>query len=178
MAKPERSQTGKSKPAHKSGLKWTVRGISHETRTAASIAARRAGMSLGAWLEATIRTAATSEIKGESKGPPPVRFEDVVTALKKVADRQTDQGKVQSQIVEQLATTATDLKEEQNARFDALARQDEQQAKVLLAVADKLDRKIDGANRGRDEALKALVDKLSEVTARRPTLLGRLLGAG
>lgn len=178
MPVAKRPRTGRGKPTRKNALQWTVRGISHETRTAASIAAKRAGMSLGDWLETTIRTAATHEIKGENKGPPPVRLDDVVTALEKVADRQKEQGSVQSRIIEQLAATAANLKEEQNERFDALTRQDEQQAKVLLAVAEKLDQKIDVANRGRDEALKTLVEKLSEVTAPRRTLFGRLFGAG
>ncbi len=171
-------QTGRRRPARKSALQWTVRGVSHETRAAASIAAKRAGMSLGDWLDATIRTAATREIKGENKGPPPVRFEDVVTALEKVSDRQKEQGKTQSRIIEQLAATAANLKQEQARRFNALTRQDEQQSKVLLAVAEKLDQKIDIANRGRDDALKALVGKLSEITTPRRTLFGRLFGAG
>lgn len=43
---------------------WTVRGVTPETRAAAKKAARRAGMSLGAWVDETLRREATDGLKG------------------------------------------------------------------------------------------------------------------
>ncbi len=154
---------------------WTVRGVSHETRTAVQMAAKKAGMSLGDWLDTSLRTVATQQLKGAGKSLPPIRLDDVVTALSKVSERQREQGKVQSRIIEQLAETTKGLTDAQNTRFDRLASQDADQAKVLLAVAEKLDRKIETSNRSRDQALKALIEKLSTTPAKR-SLFDRLLG--
>lgn len=180
MAKqPQKAQKTKARPHRKRSPQWTIRGVSHETRTAVAMAAKRAGMSVGDWLEAALRTAATRELKGErGNGKLPVRLEDVVTALEKVSDRQREQGKLQARILEQLAETTASLNRTQEARFEALARKDADQAKALLAIAEKLDQKIEIANRGRDEALKALVERLNGHAAPRRGLFDRLLGRG
>jgi localization factor PodJL len=47
---------------------WTVKGVDPEAREAAKLAARRAGVPLGAWLGQTIRAAATAQFKGQT-GP-------------------------------------------------------------------------------------------------------------
>jgi len=47
---------------------WTVKGVDPEAREAAKLAARRAGLPLGAWLSQTIRGAATAQFKGQA-GP-------------------------------------------------------------------------------------------------------------
>ena len=47
---------------------WSVKGIDPETREAAKIAARRAGLTLGAWLSRTIRSHAASELKRGGTG--------------------------------------------------------------------------------------------------------------
>jgi localization factor PodJL len=43
---------------------WSVKGIDPETREAAKVAARRAGMPVGAWLTQVIRQAAVTQVKG------------------------------------------------------------------------------------------------------------------
>ena len=43
---------------------WSVKGIDPETREAAKVAARRAGMPVGAWLSQVIRQAAVTQLKG------------------------------------------------------------------------------------------------------------------
>jgi len=43
---------------------WSVKGIDPETREAAKVAARRAGMPAGAWLTQVIRQAAVTQVKG------------------------------------------------------------------------------------------------------------------
>lgn len=57
---------------------WTVRGVSHETRTAAKMAARRSGQTLGEWLEQNIRAAATDEVK---RNLPMHRLEDQLAEI-------------------------------------------------------------------------------------------------
>lgn len=53
-------------------LPWSVKGVEPEAREAAKLAARRAGMTLGAWLNRVIRTAAAEELTGPRQtGPAP-----------------------------------------------------------------------------------------------------------
>ena len=40
---------------------WSVKGVEPEAREAAKIAARRAGLTIGAWLNQMIRAAATEQ---------------------------------------------------------------------------------------------------------------------
>ena len=51
---------------------WSVKGIDPEAREAAKIAARKAGRTLGAWLNPTSRSAATEPLRngGQSQMPP------------------------------------------------------------------------------------------------------------
>ncbi|MHA1113387.1 MAG: hypothetical protein ACTSRY_02640 [Alphaproteobacteria bacterium] len=51
---------------------WSVKGIEPEAREAAKIAARRAGLTVGAWLNQTIRHAAAQELKSEPVDRSPV----------------------------------------------------------------------------------------------------------
>jgi hypothetical protein len=45
---------------------WAIRGIEPETRTAATMAARRAGTTVGQWCNKALRDAATGSLKGPS----------------------------------------------------------------------------------------------------------------
>lgn len=44
-------------------IPWSVKGVDPEAREAAKLAARKAGMTLGDWLNQTIRTAAAEQLK-------------------------------------------------------------------------------------------------------------------
>jgi len=57
---------------------WSVKGIDPEAREAAKIAARRAGLTVGAWLNQTIRHAAAQELKG-ARGNRGAGFEAATT---------------------------------------------------------------------------------------------------
>lgn len=48
---------------------WSVKGIEPEAREAAKIAARRAGLTIGQWLNLTIRSVAAEQLSGSR--PPP-----------------------------------------------------------------------------------------------------------
>lgn len=56
-----------------SSTPWSVKGVAHEAREAAKIAARKAGQPVGLWLSQTILSAATQELKRGYGGdrPPP-----------------------------------------------------------------------------------------------------------
>jgi len=57
---------------------WTVRGVTPETREAVKKAARRSGMTMGAWLEENLRLAATDGLK---RTLPAQRVEDQLSAI-------------------------------------------------------------------------------------------------
>jgi len=51
-------------------VSWSVKGVEHEAREAAKLAARKSGLSLGVWLSQTIHAAAAQQLKSSS-GPIP-----------------------------------------------------------------------------------------------------------
>jgi localization factor PodJL len=53
--------------AHK--LRWSVTGVLPECREAAKVAARRAGMSIGEWLNRAIMDAAKQAVQGSPNAP-------------------------------------------------------------------------------------------------------------
>ena len=57
---------------------WTVRGVTPETRAAVKKAARRSGMTMGAWLEENLRLAATDGLK---QTLPAQRVEDQLASI-------------------------------------------------------------------------------------------------
>jgi localization factor PodJL len=48
---------------------WSVRGVDHDARSAATMAAQRAGLPIGAWLSRTILEAAAKELTVKAVGP-------------------------------------------------------------------------------------------------------------
>lgn len=62
--KPRSASGSEKKKAAPREQPWAVRGVSQEARGAAAVAARKAGLSLGAWLDRVVKAAAVSEIGG------------------------------------------------------------------------------------------------------------------
>lgn len=58
---------------------WAIRGIEPETRTAATMAARRAGQTVGEWCNKALRDAATASLKAPSI--PAFPIEDTLAEL-------------------------------------------------------------------------------------------------
>ncbi|MGB5093696.1 MAG: hypothetical protein WBN97_10360, partial [Parvibaculum sp.] len=54
----------------RSGIPWSVKGIEPEAREAAKQAARRSGLTLGAWLNQVIMDSGTDEVAGEETTAP------------------------------------------------------------------------------------------------------------
>ena len=55
----------------KSPSPWSVKGVDPEAREAAKIAARKAGMTVGAWLSQIIRQSASEQLRGGGRGAQP-----------------------------------------------------------------------------------------------------------
>jgi localization factor PodJL len=62
---------------------WTVRGVTPETREAAKKAARRAGVPMGAWIDETLRLAATDTLKDNL---PAQRMEEQLASISNKLD--------------------------------------------------------------------------------------------
>ena len=65
---------------------WQVKGIEPETRAAVREAARRAGMSIGAWTNEVLHREAVAELIGDRNLPAPV-IEDQLAELARRVDR-------------------------------------------------------------------------------------------
>ncbi len=77
---------------------WAVRGVSFEARNAASLAARRAGKTMGEWVESVVVTAANAELRGPSV---PARTE--TDALQAILQQLEKRDAETAQIREELA---------------------------------------------------------------------------
>ena len=66
---------------------WAIRGIEPETRTAATMAARRAGLTIGVWCDRAIREAARETLKERVPGP---TMEDTLAKLMESMARQSE----------------------------------------------------------------------------------------
>lgn len=63
MKTKNKSSSAKAPPA------WQVKGVEPETREAVKQAARRKGMTIGAWVNDTLHKAAVEDITGQSNLP-------------------------------------------------------------------------------------------------------------
>jgi len=66
---------------------WAIRGIEPETRTAATMAARRAGLTVGEWCNRALREAATERLKERVPGP---TIEETLAKLAESMARQAE----------------------------------------------------------------------------------------
>lgn len=66
---------------------WSMRGIEPETRTAVTIAARKAGQTVGEWCNRALRDAATERLKERVPGP---TVEETLTKLAESMARQAE----------------------------------------------------------------------------------------
>ncbi|MDQ2764732.1 MAG: hypothetical protein M3Y22_15035 [Pseudomonadota bacterium] len=64
---------------------WAIRGIEPETRTAATMAARRAGLTVGKWCNRALREAATASLKERTPGP---TLEDTLAKMAAAIEQQ------------------------------------------------------------------------------------------
>lgn len=79
MKTKNKSSSAKAPPA------WQVKGVEPETREAVKQAARRKGMTIGAWVNDTLHKAAVEDITGQSTLPAH-RLEEQLDAISSKLD--------------------------------------------------------------------------------------------
>lgn len=163
----------------KSAVPWSVKGVEHETREAAKAAARRAGMTLGAWLNHMIQQtgdeAATArsqfEVAGGTDAPSEQESDELSTVLNRLDALENHQnGAIEhlEHALEMLASrvppqghappTATNLEPriaqleaESKRRFDRLAKE-------LGMIANRYSDLEERQEHGRQEIASLLED--------------------
>jgi hypothetical protein len=73
---------------------WSIRGVSNETKAAAGIAARRAGITLGAWLDRAVRDAVAEQLStktGQEVGPTAAEIMEQVAKMIAGVNQRLDQ---------------------------------------------------------------------------------------
>ena len=95
------------------GPPWAIRGVSPEARSAAAVAAKKAGLTLGMWVDRVVRDAAVEAIKAGPEG-------------QQVGPTQQDTVAQLSEAMQQMAKNQAELL----ARFD---QQQQQQPRGMFA---------------------------------------------
>lgn len=90
---------------------WAIRGVPPETQSAAKVAARRAGMTLGAWIDSRIRAAAMAEVKGPAT-PAPTQ-DDTLKAILAQLERRDAEAASTAAAVARLTATVDQLTQRQ-----------------------------------------------------------------
>lgn len=106
--------------ATKRDAAWGIRGVSPETQNAARLAARRAGLTLGEWVDQALRAAAMNELKGPAV-PAPTQ-EDTLRAILAQLEKRDAEAAAASAAVAQLS-----------AKVDQLSQQQAQEKRGFLA---------------------------------------------
>lgn len=164
---------------------WSVKGVEPEAREAAKLAARRAGMTLGTWLNRVIRTAAAEELGGGRAAgmgsAPPASDPPQLPALP--LDALFDAIKAQAEDIKKTVR-------ESGARLDPALEKIEQAAEKLGSVGDLSSRVAEAEAKASKAALAVgplertvvrLSERLSPMeepppSERRRGFLGRLFG--
>jgi localization factor PodJL len=152
---------------------WSVKGVEPETREAAKVAARRAGLPLGAWLTQVIRSAAVQQFKGPPPATPsfaapeigdgadsatsggttlpaptlPAVFESIQRLAARLDEAETRAGEAVAPLAQRLEALSSTL-DEVKARPAVVIAPVE---RAMMRIAERLDR-IEG---GRDKAKPA-----------------------
>lgn len=90
---------------------WAVRGVSAETQNAARLAARRAGLTLGEWVNQALRTAAMTELK--SPAVPALTHEDALRAILAQLEKRDADAAATAATIAQLAGQVAELRQRQ-----------------------------------------------------------------
>lgn len=124
---------------------WSVRGVEPETREAAKVAARRAGLTLGQWLNRTIRNAVAEQLGSRESAAdagqlPALANEVLLAAIQEQLDAQREaleatfqQARPASESVE-----TTHLSEVQEAPTELSARLQGELDEIKLLIHDYL----------------------------------------
>lgn len=148
-----------------SNVPWSVKGVEHEAREAAKLAARKAGLPLGVWLSQTIHAAAAQQLKSSS-GP---------TIYAAAAGGATSGEQVGNSMPRPPALTPEAVLESINRLSTRLAESEARTAEALGPIVEKvaqLSAKIDQAKVGGDSRLE--IDPLERAMMRMTERLDRI----
>ena len=73
----------KTKTPKSKTTSWTIKGVENDTRQKVTKAAKRAGMTIGAYVDRVLLESATADLKGSQL---PARVEDVQDQLKDIQE--------------------------------------------------------------------------------------------
>ena len=90
------------KPVNQRSAPWAIRGVSPEAQNAARLAAQRAGVTLGQWVDRTIMDAAAGELTRKTV-PAPTEADTLKAILERMERR--------DQAIEELAGQVRQLQE-------------------------------------------------------------------
>lgn len=174
---------------------WSVKGVEHEAREAAKLAARKAGLPLGVWLSQTIHAAAAQQLKSSSgptiyaanssaapagdgvARPPALTPEAILESINKLSARisesETRTAEALVPIAEKVARLSAQVEEAKAAGGGGNARAEiDPLERAMMRMTERLDR----IEEGRSPAPRpAAPERPSDGPQRRkPGLLSRL----
>jgi localization factor PodJL len=177
-----------------SNVPWSVKGVEHEAREAAKLAARKAGLPLGVWLSQTIHAAAAQQLKSSSgptvytgtayappngdapagssiPRPPALTPEAVLESINRLAGRIAESeartAEALAPIVEKVAKLSAQVEEGKGAgsRIDV-----DPLERAMMRMTERLDR----IEEGRGGTPRPSERKIEEQNRRRPGFFSRL----
>lgn len=151
---------------------WTVKGVDPEAREAAKLAARRAGLPLGAWLSQTIRGAATAQFKGQAGPVYEAPSPSGAFATAAPADPPPSSGRPPSPTLEALLESV-------NRLAQRIEQQESRAAEALAPLAQKvneLTEKIEKTSADKavssdplERAMMRMTERLDRIESARPS---------
>jgi len=177
-------------PAAMSNVPWSVKGVEHEAREAAKLAARKAGLPLGVWLSQTIHAAAAQQLKSSSgptvyaaasaspmsgdrvPRPPALTPEAVLESINRLSTRLAESeartAEALAPIVQKVAQLSAKVEQgkaggDSRLEIDPLER-------AMMRMTERLDRIEDG----RGGAPRPAAERPNENHRRKPGFFSRL----
>ena len=177
-----------------SNVPWSVKGVEHEAREAAKLAARKAGLPLGVWLSQTIHAAAAQQLKSSSgptvfagaaysaasgdasagssiPRPPALTPEAVLESINRLAGRlaesEAQTAEALAPIVEKVAKLSAQVEEGQGgtSRIDV-----DPLERAMMRMTERIDR----IEETRGATPRPADRKIEEQSRRRPGFFSRL----
>jgi localization factor PodJL len=150
-----------------SNVPWSVKGVEHEAREAAKLAARKAGLPLGVWLSQTIHATAAQQLKSSSG--PTVYATSAASSSAASAD-----GSLGSATARPPALTPEAVLESINRLAGRLAESEARTAEALAPIVEKVAKLSAQIEDGKGGPSRIDVDPLERAMMRMTERLDRI----
>lgn len=150
-----------------SNVPWSVKGVEHEAREAAKLAARKAGLPLGVWLSQTIHATAAQQLKSSS-GP------TVYAASSYTSSFGGGEAPAGSGIPRPPALTPEAVLESINRLAGRLAESEARTAEALAPIVEKVAKLSAQVEEGKGGPSRIDVDPLERAMMRMTERLDRI----